>query len=146
MNQDGLRKIIKIFFKEIGIVLFFALISLLIAFIVYQYVYQFNKPHIISEVSQERFSSKFYEGSRNSGYEYAFGDIKLEYLGDYKYDYRITSSHLLHDINSTRLYLLKEVADTYFHYVGWIIFIILAGGRYLILFFKWLYPKKSVVF
>ena len=112
-------------------------IACVVCYDIILFLYSVNKPPIISEIEQKQFNNEV----RNRMYG-AFGDIKLKYLGDYKYDYKITSMTDLDNINESRLRILKFTTKDFSLYIGWGCFLVLILVRYLSRFFRWLYSKE----
>lgn len=137
MDEKILRNAIQKTIHEIGVIILYVVLSATISYFFYIIFYSVNKPPIISEIEQKQFNNEV----RNRMYG-AFGDIKLKYLGDYKYDYKITSMTDLDNINESRLRILKFTTKDHSLYIGWGCFLVLIIVRYLSRFFRWLYSKE----
>ena len=138
MNKNILRKDIQKTIHEIGVILLYVVLSVAISYLFYTIFYSLNMPPTISDIDQKQFSNEV--SNRMYG---AFGDIKLKYLGIYKYDYKITSMTDLDNINESRLRILKSTAKNYSLYIGWGSLFALILVRYLSRFLKWLYCKEQ---
>ena len=141
MNENILRNVIQRTLHEIGVILLYALLSAMISYIFYNIFYSVNMPTTVSEIDQKQFINEV--SNRMHGNMFcSFGDLKLKYLGDYKYDYKITSMTDLDNINESRLRILKFTTKNYSLYIGLGCLLVFILVRYVSVFYKWLYPKE----
>lgn len=136
------RKVTKGFFSEIGYLLLYFTISVVIAFLTYQVYFETNRPELVSEENQNQFNREFAELNRGNPVVVQFGNIFFKYLGSYKYDDYLTLSDLS-EINEARISILKEKSEEIAYYTFFIMLSILVAFRYLSIFFKWLNPQTT---
>ncbi|MDR0982079.1 MAG: hypothetical protein LBM07_02390 [Culturomica sp.] len=143
MNEDKLRNNIKAYIREMGIIILYAILSISIASLFNIIFCAVNMPPVISAENQKKFEEEYHARAVENPVYMAFGDIYLEYLGSYKYDYKMTSMSEFDNINEARQRILNSIAEDYSYYVGWSCLIALFLIRYLSKFIKWLYPKEQ---
>ena len=136
------RKVTKGFFSEIGYLLLYFTISVVIAFLTYQVYFESNQPELVSEENQNQFNREFAELNRGNPMEVHFGNIFFKYLGSYKYDDNLIESDLS-EINEARISILKEKSEEIAYYTFFIMLSILVAYRYLSIFLKWLNPQTT---
>lgn len=142
MNTDRLRSNIKSFIREISFILLYVSLSFIIAYLFNVTFYAINMPPTISNEDQRKFSRECGIRMQENSVYMPFGDIKLNYLGEYKYDYKIIFMTDLDNINETRQRILNSITKKYSYYVGWGCLIIMILIRFLSKFIRWLYPKN----
>ena len=142
-KSENQRTFVKIFFREIGYIILFFIISILFGFIAYALYSQKNEPQHVSEENQSSFNNELWKRQSENSWSFKYGDIARQYLGESKYDEKITSMSQLEDINATRLSFVKDEAQTVSHYVFYILLSFLLSVKYLSLFFKWLNPDNK---
>lgn len=150
--NDNLRKITKITFTEIGIIISFIILSLLISIISYSVYFETNRaPEVSMEnmaqykeafknLAQERYTKWLNDQQINHDfYRIEEDKLKDKYFGYYKYDSEITFDSLseFFNINEARKEPVKWRAEefaTHFFIFSISILIVL---RYIIKFIKW---------
>lgn len=137
MNEDMLKSKVRNILKEIAIVISYITIAVVIGFILNIAFKGINKPPIVSNDNQRTYTQEVLKRMDNSPQQY-FGDLKLEYLGSYKYDNEITSISQLDEINHTRKYILDNKSYSYSRITAWILLSALILFRYISKLIKWL--------
>jgi len=136
------RKTVSIFLSEIGNLILYFIISISIAFFVYQIYFQTNKPKLVSEENQKLFNEEFAKKNSENNGIFFFGDIYNDYLGFYKFDNNLTT-YDLSEINKARLSILKDKSFEFAKYVFVILLILLFIQRYIRKFLKWYNLQES---
>jgi hypothetical protein len=141
-SEEKSRNVVKGVLSETGILISILLVSILVAFSTYQLLLSVNKPDLVSKENQRLFNEEFSRRQSQNSVQTDFGDIMSNYLGFYKYDDKISSSSDLEDINEFRMRTLNWKSEE----IAWYVFYILLGVvifvRYLLIFIRWLNPKK----
>ena len=163
--EEKAKNTIKFLLRQIGLILLFFVIALIIGLSVHSIQMQSPIPNV-SEEAQKNFNNEIFKLENPNGVPsleelkannfkrdynkypyngtYSFGLPAAQYLqlGSFKYDDEISSMSQLEKITETRQYFLEKHAEENAKITFWIIFFSILGIYYMFLFIKWLNSKK----
>ena len=142
--NENIRKATNKGISEIGHLIVYSIISLVVAFLTFSIHFAAYKPELVSDKNQQQFNREFSELNNKGSIVVPFGDIASKYLGffDFKYDQNLSVSDL-YNINEARLSILTAKSEDISYYVFFILLSLLILIRYIRIFSKWLNPSVT---
>ena len=128
-----IKKIANLLFTSAGVTLFF-----------YVILYFSMHPPIISDTVQKEVNESINIASNYSGGLISIGEVyNVSGVNYSKYDKEFKSIYDFGSINKNRLFYFKEEINHYTLLFGSVLLLVLIGGRYILIAFKWVQDNSS---